>query len=193
TGCPDHAQHVFDETAPALPENCEVTVVGGGVSAAQLTLSLIERGNWVELRVRHGLKTAAFDSDACWIGPACMEAFSRTDCYDSRRHMIDRARNRGTMPREVKAALSRAKLNGALTVMQSPRIDWSSVAEKEHLWLATGFSCGIPGGELVRETQSRYGLRVAPCGFPIVDGRLRWHPRLSVLGALAELELGPSA
>jgi len=32
------------------------------------------------------------------------------------------------------------------------------------------------------------------CGYPIVDRDLRWgHPRIFVSGALAELELGPSA
>ena len=36
-------------------------------------------------------------------------------------------------------------------------------------------------------------LACADCGYPIVDAALRWHSRVFVSGALAELELGPSS
>ena len=36
-------------------------------------------------------------------------------------------------------------------------------------------------------------LPCAPCGFPLVDAALRWHPSVHVVGPLAEIELGPIA
>ena len=37
------------------------------------------------------------------------------------------------------------------------------------------------------------GLEVSACGYPLTDRWVRWHPRVRVMGPLAELELGPSA
>ncbi len=61
--------------------------------------------------------------------------------------------------------------------------------------LATGFGKRLPGGSLIqKDLVEDAGLAVSDfCGFPIVDEDLRWHPRIFVAGALAELELGPSA
>ena len=49
------------------------------------------------------------------------------------------------------------------------------------------------GGAMLDEFIHDHGLPAAPCGYPIVDRCLRWHPRLFVTGALAELEIGPVA
>ena len=59
--------------------------------------------------------------------------------------------------------------------------------------LATGFGTRVPGGDLVAGVAHRAGLELGPCGYPVPDRRLRWHDRIFVAGALAELELGPSA
>ncbi len=58
--------------------------------------------------------------------------------------------------------------------------------------LATGFERTRPGAWL-EPTIERLGLRQSSCGYPVVDRALRWHPRIHVTGALAELELGPAA
>ncbi len=57
--------------------------------------------------------------------------------------------------------------------------------------LATGFPSRRPGGAWLDEAVEALQLPCAACGYPIVDRGLRWHPRLLVTGALAELELGP--
>ena len=44
---------------------------------------------------------------------------------------------------------------------------------------------------MVEDLIASASLPCAECGFPIVDSKLRWHPRVFVSGALAELELGP--
>lgn len=67
--------------------------------------------------------------------------------------------------------------------------------EVDLVLLATGFGRRIPGGKLVSDLAEKHDLRVSDfCGFPIVNENLSWtHPRLFCAGALAELELGPSA
>jgi hypothetical protein len=59
--------------------------------------------------------------------------------------------------------------------------------------LATGNRPHRPGGALVDALVDEWGLRCAACGYPLVGPDLRWHPRVVVTGALAELELGPVA
>jgi len=67
--------------------------------------------------------------------------------------------------------------------------------EVDEILLATGFGKKPPGGKIIEEDLIRNaGLKVSEfCGYPIVDENLCWHPRIFVAGALAELELGPSA
>ena len=58
-------------------------------------------------------------------------------------------------------------------------------------------SAGPPARPLVDAAARGLGAELAPCGYPVPDAQLRWHDRgsgaLYVAGALAELELGPSA
>jgi len=67
--------------------------------------------------------------------------------------------------------------------------------EVDEILLATGFGKKLPGGQLIqRDLIEIAGLEVSDfCGFPIVNENLQWHPRIYAAGALAELELGPSA
>ncbi|MEO0459974.1 MAG: FAD/NAD(P)-binding protein [Myxococcota bacterium] len=191
----EHARHVFDERSIELPKRSTetVVVVGGGVTGAQLALALVACGNRVELFSRHALRVAAFDSDPCWIGPSCMEGFQRERCPNARRTLINEARNRGTMPADVKRALVRAREQGSIEIRAGRPIVATDLDRREHVFLATGFSPKRPGGPLVDHLIHKGGLPVAPCGYPLVDAQLRWHPRVFVTGALAELELGPAA
>ena len=69
-----------------------------------------------------------------------------------------------------------------------------SEIEVDQVLLATGFSKNRPGGRLVEDLVQNAGLPVSNfCGYPVVDERLKWHPRIHVAGGLAELELGPAA
>jgi hypothetical protein len=69
------------------------------------------------------------------------------------------------------------------------------VIQVDQVLLATGFSKNVPGGALVRDLVDNSRLDVSEfCGYPIVDENLLWdQKRIYVAGALAELELGPSA
>ena len=61
----------------------------------------------------------------------------------------------------------------------------------DRVLLATGFPSRRPGEGWLDEAIEAHGLPCAECGYPIVDRGLRWHPRVLVTGALAELEIGP--
>ena len=65
--------------------------------------------------------------------------------------------------------------------------------EADRVLLATGFPSRRPGEGWLDEVIKAHGLPCAECGYPIVDRGLRWHPRVLVMGALAELEIGPVA
>jgi hypothetical protein len=58
--------------------------------------------------------------------------------------------------------------------------------------LATGFHSTVPGIEWLQSVVHSEGLSCAKCGYPIVSpNTLEWGPNLFVIGALAELEIGP--
>ncbi len=59
--------------------------------------------------------------------------------------------------------------------------------------LATGFEARRPGGALVDSAVQNLGLPTAEDGFPILDCHLSWREGLFVMGALAELEVGPAS
>lgn len=198
-------QHVFDPRFGDLPTGREtVGVVGGGISAAQVALRMADGGQHVTLFTRHDLREQQFDSDPGWLGPKNMARFESTRDPERRRAMIDEGRHRGSMPREVRIALRRAVERGAVTLRRGDvrdlaerdgtlRLDLSTGREVavDHLLLATGFTTQRPGGPLVDDLIRTASLPCAPCGYPLVDGALRWHPRIHVSGPLAELELGP--
>lgn len=207
TGDP-RVTHCFSRAGalPATDTPQALAVVGGGITSAQIALRLVEEGHFVDLISRHALREHQFDSDPGWLGPKYMHGFSREKSLSRRRAMIQQARHRGSVPPEVRRDLSQAieagKLRrheadvlgvshdlGALRVRLSNGSDWYV----DHMVLATGFATRRPGGALVDQLIADANLPCAPCGYPVVDFALRWHPRIRVTGPLAELELGPVA
>lgn len=201
-------QHVFEPGfGPSLGASETIAVVGGGISAAQIALRLLDEGHRVHLVSRHPLREHQFDSDPGWIGPKLMTGFSRVRDYDRRRAMIAEARHRGSVPPDVRRVLARAIEHGHLSWHEGqvealdPGRDGialrlaadPSALEVERVVLATGFSSRRPGGAMIDRLVASASLPCARCGYPIVDSALRWHPRIHVSGPLAELELGPVA
>ena len=181
-------------------------IVGGGISAGQVALRLMEEGRSVHLVSRHALRQHQFDSDPGWLGPKFMESFSRERDPDRRRALITKARHQGSVPPDIRRTLRRA--------IAIERLEWheaevaglvarddglevklctGGVLTADQLVLATGFASRRPGGAMVDELIAQASLPCARCGYPIVDPALRWHPRVHVSGPLAELELGPAA
>ncbi len=186
--------------------NGTIAVVGGGISASQVALRLAREGHRVRLVSRHPLRQHQFDSDPGWLGPKFMSSFSQERDYDRRRALITDARHRGSVPPDVKRALSRAIARGQIgwhegrieRLEQRPHsleleLADDVVLEAQQVLLATGFEPRRPGGTMVDELIESASLPCAGCGYPIPDTTLRWHPHVYVSGPLAELELGPAS
>ena len=197
--------HIFEPGSDAWPSTPQtVAVVGGGISACQVALRLVDEGNKVHLISRHALRTHQFDSEPGWLGPKYMAGFSREQDLGRRRARITEARHRGSVPPDVQRSTRNAIVHG--------RVHWHQVAvddlsvgrdgvtlmlannselSVDRVLLATGYAGGRPGGQLVDALVTSAQLPCAPCGYPVVDSELLWHPRIYVSGALAELEIGP--
>ncbi len=199
--------HVFEQGFDGWPSSSEtVAVIGGGISAGQVALRLVEEGHSVHLVSRHTLRQHQFDSDPGWLGPKFMTGFRRERSFDRRRTLIAEARHKGSVPPDVRRALRRAigrdllrwhdgeveefdaRRDGLLL-----RLANQAELEAERVLLATGFASTRPGGSMVDALIASVSLPCARCGYPIVDSALRWHPRIHVSGPLAELELGPAS
>lgn len=200
-------QHIFQPDCDLETEvSRSVAVVGGGISAAQVALRLAKQGCQVQLILRHPLREHQFDSDPGWLGPKHMASFEREPSMERRRVMITNARHRGSVPPDVHRALSTAFAQGTVirheaNVETLQREQDSLVlhlsngvqVSVDRVLLATGFAPQRPGGPMLDRLIHEACLPCAPCGYPIVDAALRWHPRIHVTGPLAELELGPTA
>ena len=197
--------HVFEPGFDGWPSSSEtVAVIGGGISAAQVSLRLLEEGHHVHLVSRHALRQHQFDSDPAWLGPKFMTGFSLERDFDRRRALIAEARHKGSVPPDVRRALGRAIDQGQLLWHEDEvegldgrgdglvlELTAHAEIEAERVLLATGFASPRPGGSMVDALIESASLPCARCGYPIVDSALRWHPRVRVSGPLAELELGP--
>lgn len=198
--------HVFDPgfRRGELRPGEQVAIIGGGISAAQLALAAVRIGARPLVLARHPLREHGFDSDPGWLGPKAMAGFD-TRPHADRRRLVDAARHRGSMPVELARAVRRAVRARALRWLQG---EVEHVERGEHgavltvagaahavdrIVLATGFERRRPGGAWLDAAVEVMGLACAACGYPIVNRALEWAPGLHVTGALAELELGPTA
>ncbi|MEB3328470.1 MAG: FAD/NAD(P)-binding protein [Candidatus Sericytochromatia bacterium] len=201
--------HVFELgfSREALPPWGQAVVVGGGISAHQLALALAARQpGQVLLAARHAPRVHLLDSDPGWSTPRLLGPFRQLRDPAERRAAIREARRPGSVPTEVHDATRAAVAAGhlATTTAEVRGAVWLggqvnlAFADGRHVAadrvvLATGFSSQRPGGGLVDEAVAQHELPLAPCAYPLVDSALRWHPRIHVMGPLAELELGPIA
>jgi lysine/ornithine N-monooxygenase len=199
--------HIFDKPEPDLTQLQEpIAVIGGGISAAHLIKRLAHLyPGQVTMLTRHKLRMHPFDSDPAWLGSKNMRWYSSIQDYTQRRRIISEARHRGSIPRELYYDLQKLVNQGLLSLVSDEigNIQLSSeemeITRTTHdpikagaVLLATGFHSTPPGIEWLQTTVDQTGLRCAQCGYPIVSSQhLEWAPRLFVMGALAELEIGP--
>lgn len=201
--------HVFDTDLPNL-ENMQppFTVIGGGISAVHLTLKLHHIfPKQVTLLKRHPFRIHDFDSDPGWLGPKKQVAFHKTYSYQSRREQIVKARNKGSIPRELHTKLLHLKRHNDKIIADGEiyegRVEKGliNLYDKSNqllqrsgtVILATGFQKTLPGKQWLTPVIEENSLKYAECGYPIVTKNLEWGPNLYVMGALAELEIGPIA
>ena len=199
--------HIFDTDFDGWPTSTEsVAVVGGGISAAQVAIRLVEEGHQVHMISRHELREHQFDSEPGWLGPKLMTGFREEKNVDQRRAMITGARHKGSLPPDVRrtllAKINRDEIHWHQDSVRSIDVEDSGLTlhcangdtvAVGRVLLATGFTGRRPGGAFIDELVESASLPCASCGYPIVDKTLRWHPRVYVSGPLAELELGPTS
>lgn len=122
--------HIFssDFKRRELPKDQDVVIVGAGITAAQLALSLLTHNpeRQVTLVSRHFLRKEDFDSDPGWLGPRLLTGFQREADYSKRRAMIQKARNRGSLASEVTQSLQKAILHDKTIRMELAEIDSAS-------------------------------------------------------------------
>jgi cation diffusion facilitator CzcD-associated flavoprotein CzcO len=86
--------HVFDPhfRRTALPPWGHAVILGGGITAVQTTLAMAQAApGTVTLLSRHPLRVHQFDSDPCWIGPKCYNAFECNRDMARRRALLSAA------------------------------------------------------------------------------------------------------
>jgi cation diffusion facilitator CzcD-associated flavoprotein CzcO len=202
----DRLRHLYEPAfePSRISAGDRVLVVGMGIGAVHLALSQVGRAK-ITLASRHPLAQSWFDSDPGWLGPKNMRGFLAQTDWTHRRAQIAEARRRGSVPPDLAAALREQIRAGRIERLAVEPLRalpgeggvgvvlGGELRVFEHVVLATGFVQSRPGGVLVDELAVRHGLPVAPCGYPIVGPDLSWHPRVACTGALAELELGPTA
>lgn len=198
--------HVYDRTFDTWPTGQRIAVIGGGITACQIALRASEQGQEVHMISRHETREHQFDSASGWLGPKYMAGYDRITCPSARRAAITSARYRGSAPpstlRQVRRAITRAALRRHLGEITSARVEEDGIilalstgdaVNVDDILFATGFKPTRPGGAMIDALIKEANLNVSECGYPITDRWVRWHPRIRVMGPLAELELGPSA
>ncbi|WP_246941054.1 FAD-dependent oxidoreductase [Bacillus pinisoli] len=201
--------HIFDETLESLHTiKPPVTVVGGGITAVHTALHLAQIfPGEVTLLKRHPFRLFDFDSNPGWLGPKYMRAFHHTTDFKERRQMIVQARNRGSITRELYVKVKTAVREKRLIIQngQVQKADYHlgkidlylsealPTLSTTTLLLTTGFDQSLPGKQLLQPLIHAQQLKCSECGYPIVNHQLQWGPNLYVAGALAELEIGPTA
>ncbi|AOM83932.1 FAD/NAD(P)-binding protein [Salisediminibacterium beveridgei] len=203
-----HVEHVFHEAEDVTRDSeAPIVITGGGITAAHTALKLSkEYPGQVTLLTRHSLRTHDFDSDPGWLGPKYMNGFSQLKDNQRRRQTIRMARYRGSVPPEIKRALVSEEAKGNLHLCQD-EVDGTTVNHGHMLLhlqsgdtlhartviLATGYRQECPIPDWLKIYGDDFDLPYAPCGTPVVDQNLSWHDGIYLTGALAELELGPTA
>ncbi|WP_096187435.1 FAD/NAD(P)-binding protein [Evansella halocellulosilytica] len=203
------AYHVFNESLTNVTElSPPITVIGGGITAAHtaIKLSSIYPGK-VTLLKRHPFRIHSFDSDPGWLGPKYMASFNKVKDYSKRRIMINEARHRGSLTRELYHRLLHLRNDGSLSIVEGEVEDVKQenndpltlhLKDGQHIntssiLFATGFIPSFPNEEWLIDLMKREDLQCANCGYPIVRSSLEWCQHLFVTGPLSELELGPVA
>lgn len=183
-------------------------IVGSGLSAVQLSLAISRRAPGKTTLITKGpLEVNALDFDPCWIGPKCQEPFGKVKDYGKRRAELKTARFTGTVPQPIYQAFQNELAEGRVMHLTS-RAEGGSVDSRgrailqladggslcvDRVVFAIGFEKTPPGSTWLNAVVDDLGLATHTDGYPIVDSSLRWHKRIFVSGALAELEAGAAS
>lgn len=198
---PLDAPHVFDADFALPTQPQRLTVIGGGLSAAQLALRAAAADHAVTWLTRERPRESSFDSDACFAGPKCLEPFWAAS-FAERRRQISAARHPGTLPPAVYAEITAAIAAGQITWQRATatdrasdgvRLDTGQTLAADHVILATGLNHRPERNTLLADVADRFSTGFDADGHLETDTNLQLADGLHVLGRPASLELGPMA
>ncbi|QOR67661.1 SidA/IucD/PvdA family monooxygenase [Cytobacillus suaedae] len=204
---PNQLYHVFDENIDEVGAlKPPIVIIGGGITAAHLSIKLsnLYPGK-VTLVKRHPFRVHDFDSDSGWLGPKKLQLYYKFKTYEERRQSINKARNKGSIPKEILLKLKKLERDNKLLIqdgeIQSTRINEEKITlvldnqtiSAQTIVCSTGFVSSLPSQQWLKELIEEHQLKCATCGYPIINHSLEWCSHLYVSGPLAELEIGPVA
>ncbi|ARJ14443.1 MULTISPECIES: NAD(P)-binding domain-containing protein [Staphylococcus] len=195
--------HIFQTNIDETIYQHTSHVVGSGISAAHLTLKLIDLqpDNTIHLWMNKQFEIHDFDADPGWLGPKNMNRFLQIESSQKRMAIINQERHKGSLPHELYLRLKKYVSEGRLIIHQSPIkhiSDHHCYTEQEqhpynHILLATGFKPTLLQQPMVKNLIQQEQAPITMSGFPQITSELEWLPQLFVAGGLADLELGPFA
>lgn len=193
--------HIFEDTE--IPYETSSHVVGSGITAAHLTLKLIEesQSSKVHLWMNKSIEVYDFDADPGWLGPKNMTRYREIDSSKERLKVIAQERHKGSMPKELYLRLKKHKQEGNLEIhvneIQAIRnhkiITENTEYQYDHILLATGFKNNIMQMPVIKNFVDNVNAPLTETKHPSLTENLEWVPGVYVSGALADIELGPFA
>ncbi len=154
-----------------------------------------------------------FDADPGWLGPKYLKGFHAEPNWEIRWHMIQSARNGGSLTPAIFTKLRQLEWEGKLSFYEQCEVqslDWKRDAWKvtcnqldahdciahlsiDRIWLATGSTLDVEHWSLLSDIRATHPLPLVN-GLPILDPHLRWAScNLFIMGGAAALQLGPVA
>lgn len=195
--------HIFEKEFNPAMYNQSSHVVGSGISAAHLTLKLLNQSTdkIVHLWMNKDIDIHHFDADPGWLGPKNMGPFLEITSSKKRMEVISQARHKGSMPQELYLRLKKHVQNGRLIIHHDQIIRLenhqifteTSSTPYDFVLLATGFQATLLNQKMVQSLIQHEQAPLTQCGLPDITSDLEWLPQLFVAGGLADLELGPFA
>jgi hypothetical protein len=193
-----------------------ILVVGGGLTAVQAALRILDDGHTCTLCSRRPLQEKHFDVPIEWFDQRTRNRCLSTiyhDCMDSRLERLRQARNGGSVPpmymKRLQAymdkgltcwvgevdycnALAQDEAHGTTAILFE-----GSVQRFHRIILACGMTPICTAHPLLAKLTLRWPIDIHG-GWPLVTEDLRWSEELParnifVVGAMAALQIGPDA
>ena len=184
----------------------KIAVIGGGLTAAHLTRSALDKGALVDMILRRPLQIRNFDTDPGWLGPKYLnDYYAESDAH--RRIKLARvARNGGSIPPWMRDSLVDYERDGNLKIRESQEVTSAKFIsphrfelslsdgnqlDVDQVWLATGTHSSLHAMECLRPFL--HDITFID-GFPVTNNSLRLcEEPIYVMGRSATFALGPSA
>jgi len=190
-----------------------VLIVGSGLTSGHLALGAIARGAQAIVMARRQFYEKLFDAEPGWLGPKYLKGFHAEPDWQTRWHMIQSARNGGSLTPAIFTKLRRLEWEGKLSFYEQCEVqsaEWKGDTWKvtcnqsddhdciahlpiDRIWLATGSTLNVNHWSLLSDIRTSHPLPLVN-GLPILDPHLRWAGcNLFIMGGAAALQLGPVA